>query len=424
MIRPQGMPLRQAFGDDERDAVMEVMDYYKTRGEDPPYGGKFEREFAEAFQDMMGGGHATPVATGTGACYLALAALKSYYNLPDGSEVILSPVTDSGPISAIVALGMVPVVADADITGYNTNLEQITDCITDHTAAVFLVHAAGNAVKDVDQIAQACKNDGIYLVEDCSQAPFAMPRGLQPKYVGSFGDIAAFSTMYRKNLQTGGSGGIVYVPDNHNKSLFHHVLAHKDRGKPTWKKDINQNDPGNALFPALNWNTDEISCAIGQASLNRIEQTISDRQLFIHHLQKKLDKYSQVCSIDPQNHSGSSPFYLPIIVDTSLLHVSKIEFAEAVQAEGIGLLPHYGCLVSDWEWANEYINWQPTEKFSEGHAPWVMRTPNARRFRDNSFNLFLNENYSEEEAIDIALAIARVEERTMREEISTVEDGA
>ena len=141
-------------------------------------------------------------------------------------------------------------------------------------------------------------------------------------------------------------------------------------------------------------------------------------------MQKKLDKYSQVCSIDPQNHSGSSPFYLPIIVDTSLLHVSKIEFVEAVQAEGIGLLPHYGCLVSDWEWANEYINWQPTEKFSEGHAPWVMRTPNARRFRDNSFNLFLNENYSEEEAIDIALAIARVEERTMREEVSTIEDGA
>jgi hypothetical protein len=36
--------------------------------------------------------------------------------------------------------------------------------------------------------------------------------------------------------------------------------------------------------------------------------------------------------------------------------------------------------------------------------------------RDSSFNLFLNENYTEEEAIDIALAIAWVEERTLDHE--------
>jgi dTDP-4-amino-4,6-dideoxygalactose transaminase len=423
MIRDGGMPKRQAFGEKEREAVLQVLDHYKT--EDPPYGGVFEHGLSESFQTSMGGGYATPVATGTGACYLALAALKTYYNIPDGAEVILSPVTDSGPISAIIALGLVPVIADADFLGYNTSLQQIIDCFTDKTAAVFLVHAAGNAVSEVGKIAKTCKNSGIYLVEDCSQAPFAMPSGMSPKYVGSFGDISAFSTMYRKNLHTGGSGGIVYVPCDKNQELFHHVLAHKDRGKPIWKTGINQNDPGNALFPALNWNTDEISCAIGQASLDRIEQTIGDRQYFIQHLQKKLDKYSKVCSIDPQNHSGSSPFYLPIVVDSSKLMVSKTRFAEVLQERGIDLLPHYGCLVSDWEWANEYINWQPTEKFSEGHVPWAMRTPNARRFRDISFNLFLNENYGIEEAIDIALAIAWVEERTIdHEKIPTVEDGA
>ena len=419
MIRSKAMPMRHAFGEDERNAVIEVMDYYRNTGDDPPYGGVYEEAFAEAFEDAMGEGLATPVATGTGACYLALAALKTYYDLPDKGEVILSPVTDSGPLSAIIALGFTPVIADAAPGSYNVNRQSIIDCVSDQTVAVFLVHAAGNAVEDVKQIAEDCKSSNIKLVEDCSQAPFAMARGISPKYVGSFGDIAAFSTMYRKNLHSGGSGGVVYVPDVHDKDIFNHVLAHKDRGKPTWRTDINQNDPGNALFPALNWNTDEFSCAIGSASLKRIEKTIGDRQKFIGHLKEKLDKYSKVCSIDPASHSGSSPFYLPIIVDTSLITVSKTEFAEEIQGREIGLLTHYGCLVSDWEWADRYIDWRASHKYSKGSVPWASlstRTPNARAMRDSSFNLFLNENYTEEEAIDIALAIAWVEERTLDHE--------
>ena len=36
-------PYREAFGKQERDAVNEVMDYYKKIGEDPPYYGKFQK---------------------------------------------------------------------------------------------------------------------------------------------------------------------------------------------------------------------------------------------------------------------------------------------------------------------------------------------------------------------------------------------
>ena len=99
-----------------------------------------------------------------------------------------------------------------------------------------------------------------------------------------------------------------------------------------------------------------------------------------------------------------------------MITVSKTEFAEEVQGREIGLLTHYGCLVSDWEWADRYIDWRASHKYSEGSVPWASRTPNARAMRDSSFNLFLNENYTEEEAIDIALAIAWVEERTLDHE--------
>tara|TARA_R100000234_G_scaffold114097_1_gene89010 strand:+ start:7421 stop:8725 length:1305 start_codon:yes stop_codon:yes gene_type:complete len=407
-------PNRQAFGDAEQAAVAEVMKYYSSHGEDPPYQGRFERRFALRFEMQMNGGFAVPVATGTGACYLALAALKTFYNLPGGSEVILSPVTDSGPLAAIVALGFVPVIADAAPGSYNVNRQSIIDCVTDQTAAVFVVHAAGAPVEDIPKIAEDCASSGIYLVEDCSQAPFAMPKSVAYSYVGQFGDIAAFSTMYRKTIQSGGSGGLVYIKEGGQTGLGNHVLAHKDRGKQTWRSDLNQNDPSNALFPALNWNTDEFSCAIGEASVKRAIETIIKRNEFVAQLKKLLDKCSEVCSIPEGYHDGHSPFYLPIIVDEKKITVTKTEFAEAVQAEGVGLLPHYGCLVSDWEWAADYINWQPTQKYSEGHAPHAPKTPNARAMRDGSFNLFLNENYTKKDAVEILLAITNVEERVVK----------
>jgi perosamine synthetase len=46
----------------------------------------------------------------------------------------------------------------------------------------------------------------------------------------------------------------------------------------------------------------------------------------------------------------SSPFYFPVIVDVDVISCSKIEFAEAVRAEGIDLNPHYKYVVCEWHY--------------------------------------------------------------------------
>ncbi len=130
--------------------------------------------------------------------------------------------------------------------------------------------------------------------------------------MGTFGDIAAFSTMYRKAHITGASGGVVYTRD---LELFRRALAHADRGKPRWREDFSDRDPSGYLFPALNHNTDEISCAIGIASLARLDKTIMRRQSFVSDLVDKLVDHAQICR--PYAHSPTdSPFFYPIIVDT------------------------------------------------------------------------------------------------------------
>ena len=56
----------------------------------------------------------------------------------------------------------------------------------------------------------------------------------------------------------------------------------------------------------------------------------------------------------------------------------------------------YNFLCSDWIWLKSYLS----DNFE---------TPNARWIRDNSFNIYLNENYGVKEADDIINAILKVE---------------
>ena len=69
---------------------------------------------------MMGGGYADACSSGTAAAYIAISAL----NLKKGSEVLISPVTDSGPLNALILLGLKPRLLDSSPNSYNVSLVQ------------------------------------------------------------------------------------------------------------------------------------------------------------------------------------------------------------------------------------------------------------------------------------------------------------
>lgn len=378
------MPPRMALGDAEAAAINEVLAYYRDLNLDPGYQGIFERRYLEAFNRFMGGGHSDAVATGTVAIFVGLAAL----NLPAGSEVLVSPITDPGTVSAIILNRLVPRLADSAPGSYNMGRAQFVERLTPNVKAVVLVHSLGRAA-DVLGIVEEAHARGIKVIEDCSQSHGARVKG---RPVGSFGDIAAFSTMYRKAHITGAAGGVVHTKD---VELYHQILAHADRGKPSWRSDFDDRNPNQFLFPALNLHTDEISCAVGTASLGRLPNTILRRLAFIAEFTGRLKDRANICSAYGYT-PNDSPFVYPVIVDASRIRCSKREFAEAVLAEGIGLNPHYQYVVSEWPWVKPYL--------ADG-----FETPNARDIRDRSFCLYLNENYGNTEANDCVNAIVKVE---------------
>ena len=377
------MPARIGFGPEEEKELMECIAHYRNLDSDPPYLGLWNKLFSEAFAEYQGGGFFLPVSSGTGALYVSLSSL----GLPKGSTVLTSPVTCSGVLGSIQALGFVPKVVDSAPSSFNIDAEQVEARISDDVSCLLVTHAAGEPV-DVPAIKSILKNKSIVILEDCSQATGASIRG---EKVGTWGEISAFSTMYRKNLAAGASSGLVFTKDF---EAYRTALSYSDRGKPVWRLDLNLRDPQYASFPALNWNSSEMSNAIGLASLRRLDKTNELRRVFLRKLFVALAEADTVCS-PYAYHDGFAPFYFPIFVDQEKIKVSVGQFATAVEAEGIPLGAKYGCLVNTWPWITEYLS-----------DTFVAR--NALFTRNSSFNLHLNENYGELEVKNIVEALAKV----------------
>ena len=385
-VRQNAMPGRRLFGAAERAAIDRVFAYYQERNLDFGYQGFFEQEYTDAFIKYLGvPGYADGVATGTGALYVALASL----DLPKGSEVLLSALAgDPGTVSSIILRNLVPRLIDCGKDSYTVDAQQVVSRISEKTRALFIVHAGGMSAP-MHEIMSAARERGILVLEDCSQAHGAMFHGQK---VGTFGDVSAFSTMSRKNHATGGCGGVVYTTD---LERFHLVRAHSDRGKPSWRADFNDKEPASYLFPALNLNIDEVSCAIGTSTLARVESVRHARLKIIRAIEARLKTDSISCSAYPV-HDEAAPFFLPIMVNTEALRCNKREFAEAVAAEGIPINPHYRTVVSEWPWVQQYLG--------DNFVPC-----NAISVRDRSFNLLFHEAFGEQEIEDIITAIVKVE---------------
>jgi len=383
--RSKPMPARLALGDEEQGAVLDLFSYYRSINADPGYQGHFEQLYTDAFVNYMGGaGYADAVCSGTAALYAAVAALR----LKPGSRVLVSPVTDPGTLNAIILNQLVPVLVDSAPNSYNVGVEQFQERLDDQISAAIIVHCAGKSAP-IDEICTLASRRGVRVIEDCSQAHGASLNG---RKVGTFGDIAVFSTMYRKAHSTGGCGGVIFTQD---QELFNMVRAFSDRGKPFHDSSFNDKDPGSFLFPALNLNIDEISCAIGIRSLAKLDPTISRRLAFLGQLETALAARSKICRLSPVGQEDS-PFFHPITVDTKHLSCTKNEFAEAVRAEGIDVNPDYRYVVAEWEWAHPYLG---------DYFP----LPNAVSYRETTFNLLFNENYGDREAHDITSAVEKVE---------------
>lgn len=119
-------------------------------------------------------------------------------------------------------LGRFPDLVDVRPDTMNMDERLIADAITVRTKAIWPMHYAGIACAP-DEINALAKRFGLTVIEDAAQAVGAFYR---QKPLGTFGDLAAFSFNWQKNV-TCGEGGALIV---NNRDYLEQAYVCRDKG--------------------------------------------------------------------------------------------------------------------------------------------------------------------------------------------------
>lgn len=255
------------YSDVEIDAVTKVL----RSGKVNYWTGEECRKFEEEFSAICKTKFAISLMNGTVALELALRATGVKAN----DEVLVTPRSFFASVSAIVAIGAVPVFADIEIGSGNISIRTIKSLISSKTRAIICVHLAGIPV-DIDPIFDFVKNKDIYIIEDCAQAHGAIYKG---RPVGSLGHIAAWSFCQDKIISTGGEGGMITTND---KDLWEKAWSYKDHGK-SWNSTFNNKHGVGFRWLHDNFGSNfrmtEMQAAIGRIQLTFLKSWIDQRNI-------------------------------------------------------------------------------------------------------------------------------------------------
>ena len=138
------------------------------------------------------------------AIYYALKAK----GLPQGSEVVMPPITIKGILDAVLALELKPVFVDLDPDTLCFDIEQLKKSVNENTKAVLITYLFG-MVPDIKHMISFCQEHDLFIIEDFSQCLNGKYNG---KKVGGFGDVGVYSASSIKTLDTYGGG--LLVTDN------------------------------------------------------------------------------------------------------------------------------------------------------------------------------------------------------------------
>lgn len=271
---------RPAFGEEEIDAVAEVMrSGWVGLG---PKTAEFEQNFADFCS--------VPSAIAMNSCTAALDIAVRLLNLSPGDEVIVPTMTFVSTAHVVVQNLGTPIFADVDKRTLNIDPNDVASKITERTRAIIVTHYSGRPV-DLDQIRNVAS--GLPIIEDCAHATGASYNGIP---VGSIGDIGCFSFHAVKNLATG-DGGMLTTKNQlwakRAKSLRWLGIDQStwDRSKIDqrywWKYNVDE--------IGLKCHMNDIAAAIGLVQLQRISQLNSRRREIV---QQYLTALSSVVEIE------------------------------------------------------------------------------------------------------------------------------
>ena len=239
--------------------------------------------------------------SGTSALMCCLAAL----GIGAGDEVIVPGFTFVATYAAVILCNAIPVLAEID-ESLNMDPTKIKQCITPRTKAIIPVHMHGNPA-DLDPILEIAKEHNLYVIEDACQGVGGSYKG---KYLGTIGNIGAFSLNWFKTI-TCGDGGMVLTNDEY---LYTRAYSFHDQAHAPNRADDNTN--GRTLI-GMDMRMNELSGAVALAQgrkLFGIIETLHEKKKLVKNIIKEKAPKIKFRKI---NDPGEVGYTLSIFFDTA-----------------------------------------------------------------------------------------------------------
>jgi perosamine synthetase len=226
--------------------------------------GRFIPEFEATFSSWNQMEYGVATSNCTTALHLALVAL----GIGPGDEVLCPDLTFIAPANMICLTGAKLVLIDVEPCSWGIDPAKMVDKITSNTKAVIVVHPFGHAA-DMDPILELAREHSLKVIEDVAEAPGGLYKG---KTLGAFGDVSCYSFFANKILTTG-EGGMVLCNDS---ELDVKLRTLRDHGMSRERKYVHE-------LAGFNYRMTNMQAAIGLAQLERLDETMSRRNIQADH---------------------------------------------------------------------------------------------------------------------------------------------
>ena len=313
----------------EEDEIQEVVDTLKSGWLTT---GPKTLKFEEDFKNYIGCKHAIGLNSCTAGLHISLALL----GLERGMEVITTPMTFPATTNVILHQSLHPVFVDIEPGTLTMDANKIEEKITPKTRAIFPVHFAGHPC-DMDVIELLAKQYKLEIVEDAAHA-------LETKYkgrkIGNSKNLTSFSFYANKNITTG-EGGMLTTNDD---QLAEKILSLRLQGlsRDAWKRYGKSGFSHWELHsPGYKYNLPDINAAMGIHQLKKVNQFFEIRQRYAKIYDEAFSNVEELQTLQVKDYAVSARHIYVIALNLSRLTLTRDEFLNAMQEQGIGVAVHY-----------------------------------------------------------------------------------
>ena len=276
----------------------------------------YESEFAKAHNVR----YAVSCSSGTDAIRAAISCLKETENWKDGDEIIVPSVTFIATSNVVIQNNLKPIFVDIEKDYYGIDPKLIEAKITPRTKAIIVVHLFGHPC-DMDPILAIATKHKLKIIEDSCETMFAKYKG---RYVGTFGDLACFSS-YACHIICTGVGGMVTTNNSKYATIVKSLLNHGrdsiylsiDDDKNLDRQGLFKTVSRRFKFERLGYSSrlTEMEGALGLAQVEEREEGIVKRKRNGAFFTNRLSKFSKHLQLPKIRQEVDHVFMMyPIVV--------------------------------------------------------------------------------------------------------------